>query len=98
MQNVVPVEHREQTVHCSRRVTLAGLNVFPQDAPSILNGTNQRVLVGVIHDATQLLKLAFKVEDEFSFPVTLRFNVSEAVAIGRAFCQQPRRIREAPRG
>jgi hypothetical protein len=30
--------------------------------------------------------------------VTLRFNVPEAVAVGRAFCRQPRRIREAPRG
>ncbi|SHG50774.1 hypothetical protein SAMN05443248_1784 [Bradyrhizobium erythrophlei] len=55
MHNLVPVEHREQTVHCSRRVTRAQLNVFPQDAPGVLNGANDRVLVGAIHDATRLM-------------------------------------------
>jgi hypothetical protein len=32
-------------------VRVAGLKILPQDASSVLNGTNERVLIGIIHDA-----------------------------------------------
>ena len=49
------VEHGQQTFYGSLRVTGSRLNVFPQDAPSVLNGAQERVLVGIIHSghATQ---------------------------------------------
>jgi hypothetical protein len=37
-----------------------GLNVFPQDAPSVLNGANKCILVGIIHGGTQFHMRKFK--------------------------------------
>ena len=34
-------------------------------------------------------KRGFKIGEEFSFPLALRFYVSETIAISRAFCPQP---------
>ena len=70
VHNVVPIEHGKQTFNRSRRVSRARLNVFPQDAPSVLNGMNDRILVWIIHDGgTQLHgKPGFKIREEFSFP------------------------------
>ena len=45
--DVVLVEHRYQTLHGSRRVRLPRLKVFPKDAPGVLNGTNEHVLVRI---------------------------------------------------
>jgi len=50
MNNIAPVEHGKQTFHRSLRVPA----VFPQDAPSVLNGANDGILVGIVHDGTQL--------------------------------------------
>jgi hypothetical protein len=54
MHDVVPVEYGQETFYRSGSVARPGLNVFPQDAPSVLNGAHQRILVGIIHDGTQL--------------------------------------------
>jgi hypothetical protein len=40
MHHVVPVEYGQEPLHHSGRVALPGLNVFPQNSPSVLNGTN----------------------------------------------------------
>jgi len=48
VHNVAPIEHGKQTFHRSRRVPA----IFPQDAPSVLNGANDGILVGIIHDGT----------------------------------------------
>jgi hypothetical protein len=50
MYNVAPIEHGKQTFHRSLRVPA----VFPQDAPSVLNGADDGILVGIVHDGTQL--------------------------------------------
>jgi len=46
MYNVAPIEHGKQTFHRSLRVPA----VFPQDAPGVLNGANDGILVGIVHD------------------------------------------------
>jgi hypothetical protein len=38
------------------------------------------------------LELGFKVKEEFSFPLAVRFNAPEAVAISRALSRQPRPV------
>jgi len=43
--DLVPIEHSLQAFHRSLRVP----TVFPEDAPSVLNGANERILVGIIH-------------------------------------------------
>ncbi len=43
------IEYGQQTFHGSLRVAWSRFNVFPQDAPSVLNGAQERVLVGIIH-------------------------------------------------
>src|SRR5947207_12820423 len=48
VHNVAPIEHGKQTFHRSLRVPA----VFPQDAPGVLNGANDRILVGIVHDGT----------------------------------------------
>ena len=50
MNDVVPVEYGEQPLHRSRRVPRPRLNVFPQNAPSVLYGADERILVGIIHN------------------------------------------------
>jgi hypothetical protein len=41
------IENGKQTFHRSLRVP----TVFSQDAPSVLNGSNERILVGIVHDS-----------------------------------------------
>jgi hypothetical protein len=40
MNEVVPIEYRQQPLHRPPGVTRSWLNVFAQDAPSVLNGAN----------------------------------------------------------
>src|SRR4030088_3401574 len=54
MLDVVPVEYGQQAFHGSRCVTLSPLLVFPKDAPGVLDGAQDSLLVGIIHNATQL--------------------------------------------
>jgi hypothetical protein len=49
--DLVPIEHSLQTFHRSLRVPA----VFPQDASGVLNGANERILVGVIHNGSRKL-------------------------------------------
>jgi hypothetical protein len=49
MNDVVPIKHGQQTFRRSRRVARSGLDVFPEDAPSVLDCAQERVLVGIIH-------------------------------------------------
>jgi hypothetical protein len=58
MNDVVPIEYRQQPLHRPPGAPRSQLNVFAQDAPSVLNGANDRILVGIIHGGTQLEKLA----------------------------------------
>jgi hypothetical protein len=51
MHDVVPVKHRQEAIDRSDSITGTGRNVLSQDAPGVLNGTNKRILVGIIHDA-----------------------------------------------
>jgi hypothetical protein len=55
MYHVVPIEHSQQAFHRPRRVALSRLNIFAKDAPSVLKGTHERIMVGTIHNRTQLL-------------------------------------------
>src|SRR5258705_2116236 len=48
------IEHSQQTLHGSRRVARSRFNVFPQDAPSVLYGANERILIATIHRGTPL--------------------------------------------
>jgi hypothetical protein len=40
MHDVVPVEYGQEMFHRSGSVARPGLNIFPKDASSVLNGTN----------------------------------------------------------
>jgi hypothetical protein len=40
VHDVVPVEYGQEMFHCSGSVAWPALNIFPQDASSVLNGTN----------------------------------------------------------
>ena len=40
VHDVVPVEYGQEIFHRSGSVARSGLNIFPQDASSVLNGTN----------------------------------------------------------
>jgi hypothetical protein len=53
MNDIVPIQYSQQALHRSRRIPRSGLNVFPEDAPCVLDSPNDCVLVGVIHDAPQ---------------------------------------------
>jgi hypothetical protein len=87
MYKVAPVEHGKQTFHRSLRVPA----VFPQDAPSVLNGANDGILIGTIHDGTPTPRNRdSRWRENFRSPLALRFYVSEAIAISRAFWPQPR--------
>jgi hypothetical protein len=54
--NVAPIEHGKQTFHRSLRVPA----VFPQDVPGVLNGANDGILVGIVHDGTQLHEIGIQ--------------------------------------
>jgi hypothetical protein len=49
MNDVVPIEYGLQTFHRSRRVPRSRLDIFPENAPGVLNGPYQNLLVGIIH-------------------------------------------------
>ena len=81
--NVAPIEHGKQTFHRSLRVPA----VFPQDAPGVLNGANDGILVGIVHDGTQLHESGkSRLETNFRSRLVVRFYVSETIATRRAFC------------
>jgi hypothetical protein len=83
VHDVAPIEHGKQTFHRSRRVPA----IFPQDAPSVLNGANDGILVGIVHDGTQLHESGNQAWRQIFVPVwRLRFYVSETIATRRAFC------------
>jgi hypothetical protein len=63
VSQVAPIEHGKQTFHRSFRVAA----VFPQDVPGVLNGANDGILVGIVHDGTPT-KSGIKTAEEFSFP------------------------------
>ena len=69
MNDVVPVEYGQETFYRSGSVARPGLNVFPKDAPSVLKGSQNRLLVATIHDVRNSLQNGFKVGEEFSFPL-----------------------------
>jgi hypothetical protein len=84
--DVVPIEHGKQTFNRSRRVSRARLNVSPQDTPSVLNGTNDRILVWIIHDGARnsTENRDSRLGRNFRSPLALRFYVSEAIATNGA--------------
>jgi hypothetical protein len=55
MHDVFPVEYGQETFYRSGSVARPGLNVFPKDAPSVLKGSQNRLLVGTIHDVRNSL-------------------------------------------
>jgi hypothetical protein len=88
--DVVPVEHRSQTFNGSHGVAPSRLNVFPEDTPSVLKGSQNRLLVGTIHDVRNSLnRTDSRLGRSFRSSLALRFYVSETIAISRAFCPQP---------
>jgi hypothetical protein len=60
VHDVVPVEYGQEKFHRSGSVARPWLNIFPQDASSVLNGTNERILVGIIHGGTQFHRAGIK--------------------------------------
>jgi len=48
VHDVVPIEYCQQALHGSRRVARSRLNVLPEDAPGVLYGAHERILVGII--------------------------------------------------
>jgi hypothetical protein len=57
MNDVVSIQDCQQTFYGSRRVARPWLNVLPQDAPSVLNGTHYRILVGISHNGHALQRI-----------------------------------------
>ena len=77
VHNVAPIEHGKQTFHRSLRVPA----VFPQDAPGVLNGANDGILVGIVHDGTPTPRNQdSRWGENFRSPLALRFYVSDANA------------------
>ena len=88
VHNVAPIEHGKQTFHRSLRVPA----VFPQDVPGVLNGANDGIVVGIVHDSTPTPRNRdSRWGENFRSRLALRFYVSEAKRDSRAFCLQPRR-------
>jgi hypothetical protein len=56
MHDVLPVEYGQKTFYRSGSVARPGLNIFPQDASSVFKGSQNRLLVWIIHDTAQLLQ------------------------------------------
>jgi hypothetical protein len=54
LDNLVSIENGYQPVHRARGVARAECNVFPKDAPGILDGCQYDVLIGGVH-GTRLL-------------------------------------------
>ena len=85
MHDIVPVEYRQETFYRSGSVARPGFNVFPKDAPSVLKGSQNRLLVGTIHDVRNSLnRTDSRLGRSFRSSLALRFNVPETVAISRA--------------
>ncbi len=88
MNDVAPIEHGKQTFHRSLRIPA----VFPQDAPSVLNGANDGILVGIVHDGTPTPRNQdSRWGENFRSRLALRFYVSEANAAVARSVLQPRR-------
>jgi len=51
MQDVFAIEDGQQALDRSVWIALARFDVFPKDAPSILDGAQQRLLVGGTHES-----------------------------------------------
>jgi hypothetical protein len=68
--DVIPIEDRQQALDRSRRITWPRRDVFPEDTPCVLKGTNESVLVGVVvhHTARQYRKLMRARADSFRWP------------------------------
>jgi hypothetical protein len=66
MHDVIPVEYGQEVLHGLRRVELAP--ILPKDAPGVLNGTQQRLLVGGIHGQRNSIEPQFKPAATESFP------------------------------
>jgi hypothetical protein len=106
MHDVVPVEYGQETFYRSGSVARPGLNVFPKDAPGVLDGAQDSLLVWIIHDVRNSLnRTDSRLKRNFRSSLALRFNASEAIAISRALCPQaaldslsPARLGPAPPG
>jgi hypothetical protein len=83
--DLVPIEHSLQTFHRSLRVPA----VFPQDAPGVLNGADERILVWIVHNGTQLYEIRIKIGEEFSFPFGAAVLCLGGYHDWSAFCLQP---------
>jgi hypothetical protein len=49
VDDVIPIEDGQETVHGYYGVSRSRPNVFPKNAPRVLNGANERILVGIVH-------------------------------------------------
>jgi hypothetical protein len=54
VDNLVSIENGYQPVHRARSVARAECNVFPEDAPGILDGRQYDVLIRGVHGARLL--------------------------------------------
>jgi hypothetical protein len=71
------------TFHGSRRVALSRLNVFPKDAPGVLNGAPDCLLVGIIHNGNTTPKQIFKPMPGDTKSRTLATSAAEARLLSR---------------
>jgi hypothetical protein len=89
VHNVASIEHGKQTFHCSLRVPA----VFPQDVPRVLNGANDGIVVGIVHDGTPTPRNQdSRLGDNFRSRLALRFYVSETNSAVARSVLQPRRL------
>jgi len=94
VQDLIPIEYRQQTCHRSRRVTRPRLNVFPKDASGILDGAQNRVLVGIIHSARNSTEPGLQTgAEEFRSSAALSCRV-RARRAGGAYMIKPGETRE----
>ena len=68
VNKVAPVEYSQQAIHRPRRISRPWLDVFSQDPPGVLKGTNEHVLVRVIHNSNHSTEPGFKRKWVISFP------------------------------
>ena len=68
VNKVAPIEDSQQPLHRSRRISRPRLDVFSQDPPGVLKGTNEHVLVGVIHSSTPLHRTGIQAQMGNSVP------------------------------
>jgi hypothetical protein len=66
--------------------------VFPQDAPSVINGAHDGILIGIIHNGPRKFnRIAIQDWGGILVPRSaLRFYVSEAIAIVARCVHKPR--------